>query len=322
MSEVSVRHVSGADVVATVSMERALRCVQRALRDGLDPARDLSRRIDVLDHGQLLYMPSHFGEFVGAKVSTLAPDNPARGLRRIHGIYLLMDALTLTPVAVIDGQALTALRTPAVSGAVADYLAPERIDHLVVFGSGPQARGHVDAMRVIRHVGEVSVVGRDARNSAALVDRLRAAGQAARLGSAHDVETAQVIICATSARTPLFNGAVVAPDSLVVAVGSHEPDAREIDSTMVARSTVVVEDREVALREAGDVIMAIQEGRCTASALIALVDILTGAVAVDRRRPRVFKSTGMPWEDLVVAAELYRAGHDELRPRATPSPST
>ena len=306
--------VSDADVFATISMERAIRAVQRDLLAGLNPAHDLSRVIDVLEHGQLLYMPSRFGEFVGAKVSTVAPLNPTRGLSRIQGIYVLMDAVTLAPVAVIDGQSLTALRTPAVSAAVADYLAPDRVDHLVVFGSGTQALGHVEAMRVIRDVGEVRVVARDPRRGAALVNRLLTTGQTARLGTKNDVVDAQVVICATTSRTPLFDGVNVLEDALVVAVGSHEPDAREIDSTTVSRSQVVVEDPVVALREAGDVIIAIQEGQFFASALIAMRDILTGVVTVDRTRPRIFKSSGMPWEDLVIAAEFYRARAETSRP--------
>ena len=299
--------VSGEDLLATLSMEQAVRAVQRDLLGGLDPARDLARVIDTLEHGQLLYMPSQFGPYVGAKVSTVAPLNPARGLERIHGIYVLFDAVTLVPILVLDGQALTALRTPAVSAAVADHLAPGQVDHLVVFGSGTQASGHVEAMRVIREVGTVSIVARDPRRSAALVDRLLAIGQPARLGTAADAADAQVIVCATTARTPLFNGGAVRDDALVVAVGSHEPDAREIDSTMLARAQVVVEDPGVALREAGDVIIAIGEGRFTGSALVAMRDIVTGTVQVEHSRPRIFKSSGMPWEDLVVAAELLRA---------------
>ncbi|MHB8335749.1 MAG: ornithine cyclodeaminase family protein [Acidimicrobiales bacterium] len=297
--------VSGEELFATLSMERAIRAIQRDLLAGLDPAHDLARVIDVLDHGQLLYMPSRFGEFVGAKVSTVAPANPANGLDRIHGVYVLFDAVTLAPVAMMDGQALTALRTPAVSAAVADHLAPEVVEHLVVFGSGTQAWGHVEAVRVIRDVTTVSVVARDPRRSADLVDRLVASGQPARLGSPSDVASAEVIVTATTARTPLFDGAAVPTDALVVAVGSHEPDVRELDATMIARSQVVVEDPAVALREAGDVIMAIGESRFAGPALVAMRDVLTGTVAVDRTRPRVFKSSGMPWEDLVVAAELH-----------------
>jgi len=292
---------------ALVDMGRAVRAIQRDLAAGLDPAQDFARSIVDLEHGQLLYMPSRFGDFVGAKVSTVAPENPAIGKNRIQGVYLLMDALTLEPVMLMDGHALTALRTPAVSAAIADYLAPTIVEHLVVFGSGTQAWGHVEAMRSIRDVGRVSIVARDEERSTTLVERLVCSGQEARVGVATDVRDAQVIICATTSRTPLFDGTMVLDDALAVAVGSHEPDARELDSSLVSRAQVVVEDPTVALREAGDLLIPISEGRFSESAMIAMRDIITGDVAVDRTRPRVFKSSGMPWQDLVVAVEIYRA---------------
>ncbi len=306
MSDARMAWVSGEELFGSVSMADAIRAIQHDLREGLDPGHDLARVIDVLDHGQLLYMPSRFGEFVGAKVSTVAPENPAKGLERIHGVYVLMDATTLVPVAFLDGQALTALRTPAVSAAAADFLAPERIDHLVVFGAGTQAWGHVAAMRAIRAIDTVSIVARDPGHRGALVERLVAEGVRARHGSPADVSSAQVIVCATTARTPLFDGATVLADACVIAVGSHEVDARELDGTMMGRAQVVVEDPEVALREAGDVVMAVAEGYVTGSTLVAMRDVVTGAVAVDHARPRIFKSTGMPWEDLVVAVACYR----------------
>jgi len=292
---------------ATVSMGRAVRAIQRDLAAGLDPARDLARSIVDLEHGQLLYMPSRFGDFVGAKVSTVAPKNPAMGRDRIQGVYLLMDALTLEPLMLMDGQALTALRTPAVSAAIADHLAPTVVEHLVVFGSGTQAWGHVEAMRSIRDVGRVSIVARDQGRSTTLVERLVSSGQEARVGDATDVRDAQVIICATTSRSPLFDGTMVLDDALAVAVGSHERDARELDSSLVSRAQVVVENPAVALREAGDLLIPISEGRFSESAMIAMRDIITGEVVVDRTRPRVFKSSGMPWQDLVVAVEIYRA---------------
>ncbi|MBW4077515.1 MAG: ornithine cyclodeaminase family protein [Acidobacteria bacterium] len=294
-------------MLEAVDMEHAIRAIQRDLVAGLDPAHDLSRSIIDLEHGQLLYMPSRFGDFVGAKVSTVAPLNSALGRPRIQGIYLLMDALTLGPLLLMDGRALTTLRTPAVSAAIADFLAPPIVKHLVVFGSGTQARGHVEAMRVIRDVGCVSVVARDHRRSAQFVEELVREGQDARVGNATDVHDAQIIVCATTARTPVLDGMIVPDDALAIAVGSHEPDARELDSHLVARSQVVVEDVTVAMREAGDLLIPASEGRFAASAMVPMRDIITGAVAVDRARPRVFKSSGMPWQDLVVAAEIYRS---------------
>ena len=303
------RWVSGDEMLATVPMGAAIRAVQRDLRAGLDPARDLARSIMDLDGGQLLYMPSQFGDFVGAKVSTVAPDNPAKGRDRIQGVYVLMDAATLGPIMLMDGRVLTALRTPAVSAAVADFLAPERVENLVVFGSGPQAEGHVEAMMSIREIAHVSIVARDRSRATSLVERLVASGRRAELASADTVRDAQVIVCATTSRTPLFDGTLVAHDSLVVAIGSHEPDAREVDSALVARAQLVVEDPSVALREAGDLLIPIGEGLVDEMSLIAMRDVVTGTTVVDRSRPRLFSSSGMPWEDLVVAAEIYRARH-------------
>jgi ornithine cyclodeaminase len=113
------------------------------------------------------------------------------------------------------------------------------------------------------------------------------------------VSAADVICCCTTAREPLFDGALVADHATVVAIGSHEPDAREVDDALARRATVVVESRASALREAGDVIAAaIPEGE-----LVTLADVVRDR-RIDGGRPRLFKSTGMAWEDAVVAAAL------------------
>lgn len=298
----------GADDVFALGFEGAVRAVQDALRGGVDPASDFHRGVLDVTNGQLLLMPSESRDFVGVKVATVAPGNAERGLERIQGTYLLMDAATLTPTALLDGAALTTLRTPAVSAAAADLLAPAATRHLVVFGSGPQALGHVQAIRAIRSIERVTVVGRNASRAQELVERLGVEGLDARVGTVHAVADAQVVVCATTARHPLFDGTLVADDACVVAVGSHEPGVRELDSALMGRAQVVVEDRAVALREAGDVIMAVDEGTLDPFSLVPMRDIVTGDLAVDRNRPRVFKSSGMSWEDLVVASAVVRSG--------------
>lgn len=117
------------------------------------------------------------------------------------------------------------------------------------------------------------------------------------------VAAADVICCCTTAREPLFEGGLVADHATVVAIGSHEPEARETDDALAARATVVVESRASALREAGDVIQAIAAGALSADELVTLADVVNGA-EVAKDRPRLFKSTGMSWEDAVVASRL------------------
>ena len=120
------------------------------------------------------------------------------------------------------------------------------------------------------------------------------------------VAAADVICCATTAREPLFDGSLVADHATVVAIGSHEPQAREVDDALVRRATVVVESRVSALREAGDVIGAVAAGALDEDSLVTLADVVCERVAVDFDRPRLFKSTGMAWEDAVVASALVR----------------
>ena len=303
--------LDAADVTRLLSPADAIAILESALVAGLDPASDPARTAVGLTHGQLLLMPSQAGDRVGVKVASVAPANPARGRPRIQAIYLLMDAETLSPLALLDGTAVTSLRTPALSAVAARHLARPDAARVVVFGTGPQAWGHVEALRAVRAVTDVVVVGRDPDRALAFAKRIEGTGVQAAPGDAGAVGDADVVVCATTAREPVFDGRLVRGSACVIAVGSHEPDARELDEDLMARAFVVVEDRTTALREAGDVVLAVGTGRLDPDDLVNLGAVVTGAVPPDR--PRVFKSVGMAWEDLVVSAEVHRrhlaAGH-------------
>lgn len=343
-------YLDAATVARLVPVADAVRILQDALRAGLDPERTPQRPVVELPAGQLLLMPAAAGRYAGVKAATVTPANPGRGLPRIQGTYLLFDGDTLTPLAVVDGIALTLLRTPAVSALAVRHLAEPDARELVVFGSGPQAWGHVLALREVRPVAGVTIVGRDRDRAETLAGRCRRLGLRAkalygerpppaepivegerRPGSpsgppldggrrsgprsdggvrqdvAEAVAGADLIACCTTARQPLFPGELVRDGVTVVAIGSHEPDARELDGELLARSTLVVEARSAALAEAGDVIQPIRHGTITTHHLAGnLADLVAGRVTVGAG-PRVFKGTGMAWEDLVVAAAAYEA---------------
>jgi ornithine cyclodeaminase/alanine dehydrogenase-like protein (mu-crystallin family) len=293
-------------ITSLLPMADAVAVIEDALKAGFDPATDPARTGVSTMHGELLLMPSEVGSRVGVKVASVSPDNPKNGLPRIQAVYVLMDARTMTPIAFLDGTALTSVRTPAVSAAAARALAVPNASRLVVFGAGPQALGHVQAMRCVRPIQQVVVVGRDQTRAQLLADRLDSTGLAARRGSPTDVADADIIVCATTAAAPVFDGRLVSNRAVIVAVGSHEPDHCELDSGLMGRSTVVVEDISTALREAGDVIQAIESGTLDRSALTNLADVVTGVIRPPTDRPRVFKSVGMAWQDLVSAAEVHR----------------
>lgn len=299
--------ISAADVARVMPYGAATDAIEQALRDTVDPAADPARTSVAMGAGELLLMPSHAGDFGGVKLASVAPDNPSRGLPRIQAVYVLIDTTTMTPVALVDGTALTTVRTPAVSAVAARQLAKDRIERLVVFGSGPQGGGHVEALGSIRDLGSVSIVGRDQAKAADLAARLGDRGFDATAGSADDVREADVVVCATTAETPLFDGSVLPEDACVLAIGAHLPTHRELDATLMGRSTVVIEDRATALREAGDVVLAAEDGTLDIDDTITLAALVRGEADVAAGRPAVFKGTGMSWQDLVVASAVYRA---------------
>ena len=130
-------YLDAATIERLVPVARAVRILEEALRDGLDPEETPLRPIVELPAGQLLLMPAAAGRYAGVKAVTIAPGNAERGLPRIQGTYLLLDGDTLSPLAAMDGVALTSLRTPAVSALAVTHLAEPEARTLVVFGTGP-----------------------------------------------------------------------------------------------------------------------------------------------------------------------------------------
>jgi ornithine cyclodeaminase/alanine dehydrogenase-like protein (mu-crystallin family) len=298
------------DVLSPVA---AVDAITNALLAGFDPSNDPARSVVPTNAGQFLLMPSEVGGSAGVKVATVAPGNPRVGLPRIQATYLLFDAATLSLRAVLDGTALTTLRTPAVSvAAIRPALDRYRATapRVVVFGAGPQAIGHVETLSAVlpHRLDDVAFVVRRAAAASPAASRL---GRVLAAGS-HDVitalATADIVVCATGAASPLFDSSALPRNAIVIAVGSHEPAARELDGAVFARAQVVVEDLATALREAGDVIMAIAEGALEPGSLLDMRSVVTGSVELHDEAPIVFKSTGMSWEDLIVAEAVVANG--------------
>ncbi|MFD5513419.1 ornithine cyclodeaminase family protein [Streptomyces sp. NPDC127051] len=301
-----------AETAALLTPAAAADALADVLRAGLDPESCPQRSaLAVPGGGELLLMPAAAGAYAGVKIAGVAPGNPALGLPRITGSYLLLDGPTLRPLALFDGAALTSLRTPAVSALALRYLAPAgRALRLVLFGAGPQAYGHLEAVREVRELAGAVVVGRDPGAAQRLAAHARALGVPARTGTPADVADADLVLCCTTARERLFDGRLVAPGATVVAVGSHEPDARETDTALVRRAVVYVESRAAALREAGDLLVPEAEGAIGPGHINGtLADLVAGRMPAAGAPgcPQLFKSVGMAWEDLAVAVAMYRA---------------
>lgn len=298
-----------AAAVNRLSPAAAVAAITATLESGFDPAADIPRGIIDLAHGQLLVMPTEASGYMGIKVASVAPGNPEQGLPRIQGSYLLYDSATLSLQAILDGTALTTLRTPAVSIAAVKPVLDRRPEpqHVVVFGAGPQAAGHIDTIAGVAPggVGSATFVLRRPERAG---DDVLTRGSVVGLGSEEAnlaLADADVVVCATSAREPLFDSSLLQPHAIAIAIGSHEVDARELDGALLGRASVIVESTVNSLREGGDVIMAIAEGHLAAEDLIPMRDVIAGAVELPNDRPVVFKSSGMSWQDLSVATAVF-----------------
>lgn len=300
--------IDAAALAQRVSMPDAIGAIADVLHGGFDPEQDLPRSIVDIPQGQLLLMPAAIDGMVGQKLVSVAPGNTAHGLERIQGIYVVLDGVTLAPVAVMDGTALTSLRTPAVSAAVVDVVADATARDLVIFGTGPQAVQHVRAIAAVRPLRSVHLIGRDPHRTAAAVAEARLLVPTAAIapGEIDDLAGADLIVCATTASEPLFPAEAVRADATVVAIGSHEAAKAELPATLLGRAQVIVESHRVAATEAGDVIRAVGAGAVRPEDLVTMHQVFTGGVSPATDRPRVIKTCGMGWQDLAVAARAIR----------------
>lgn len=316
----SLPYFDSTAVRAAVPWTTAIAALEHALLNGVDPEDDSPRLFSPAPNGEFLLMPASGQRYSGIKALTVAPANPVRGLEKIQGVYILFDSDTLAPLATMDGNELTAIRTPATTlmavkhilasapgGARRSHESTER-KRVLVFGTGVQALNHLRAAHAVLPEGSFAVVGRRPERVTALIGQLATEGIEVRPGSQAEVPDADVVICATSSRMPLFDGGLVAPGAVVAAVGQHGLDAREVDAGLVLRSDVVVEGRASALREAGDLMPARSAEEWEAIRPANLLDLVKGEFERSPGKPCLYTGVGMSWEDLATAAVVYEGG--------------
>jgi ornithine cyclodeaminase len=266
--------------------------------------------------GFMVLMPAATPTALGIKLLGIFHGNPALGKDAHQGVVLLLDPATGEPRAVVDASAITAVRTAAVSAVATDVLARPDATCLTVFGTGVQARWHVPAIAAVRRLAEVRVVGRDAARTAVFASALSDhCGLTVRpyTDPRPALAGADIVVTATTATTPVLRYAWLAPGTHVNAVGACAPTARELDTETVARARLVVDRRESALTEAGDLIIARAEVGLGADHIAAeLGEVLTGAVPGrrDTTELTVFESLGLAVQDLAAAGYVHeRALH-------------
>ena len=267
------------------------------------------------DGGVTLFMPAYIrssGAFAEKVVSVYA-GNRERGLPGVHALVTVFDPTTGAPIALLDGGALTELRTGAVTGLAADLLSPRDARVLTIFGAGAEAPSQIEAVLAVREIEEVRILSRS-DSAARLAERLAAADSRRRYSATSAVEdavrSADIVVTVTTSSEPVFDGAWLRDGSFTAAVGAFRPETREVDTRLVRRSAVVVDQRAAAQEEAGDLIIPASAGDWSWDEMYGeLGAIAAGALPPpDLTRPVLFKSCGLAVEDAAAAqAALARA---------------
>lgn len=265
--------------------------------------------------GVSLVMSSHVDasdlseQALSVKVVSLFDGNSQRGLARIQATVLLIEPDTGRLDALLDGASLTAIRTAAASGAATDLLSRPESRTLAILGAGVQARAHVEAVRAVRSIETVKVYGPTRAKVDALIREFEGRPEVAvrfvAAGSASEAVTGADIVCATTtSRFPVFHDHDLLPGAHVNAVGSFKPEAAEVPPETIVRARVVVDSREAAWIEAGDLIQPFRSGLIQEDHVAAeLGEIVLGVRSgrTDDHQITVFKSVGIAVQDAFAA---------------------
>jgi alanine dehydrogenase len=273
------------------AVEQAL----RALSAG-EVAQPVRVMVPVAGHGGFLgSMPAYAGGQLGAKLVTFFPNN--RGIPTHHALVVLFKPETGEPLAVMDGRLITEMRTAAVSAAATNALARRDSAVLGILGSGVQAHSHLEALRLVRDFREVRVWS--PRNARQFAERF---GVQLVPSAEEALRGADVVLVATTSRTPVLKGEWLAPGMHVNAVGAPRPDWRELDDAVMRRTKLYVEQREAAMRESGDVIAG-------GNIFAEIGEVFAGKKAGRESAEEItlFKSVGVAVEDLASAELVYRS---------------
>lgn len=272
-----MRYLDAEATREALSMRDAIEAMERAFTGRAEaPLRSVV--------GPSLVMPGTLDDLMAVKVVSVVPGNPV-GLVVVFGD----DG---SPLGIVDGPTLTAIRTGAVAGLATHLLARTDSAVLAMLGAGAMGYDQVEGVRAVRPIERVLVWSRDIENARSLAERV---GGEAVPDATTAVSAADVVSCATPATTPLFDEGAVERGTHINAVGAFTPEMAELSAGVLNRAFVVVDDVDAAAAEAGDLIRAARTPDAT------LRQLLEGDMSVAEHDLTVFKSVGIAAQDVAAA---------------------
>jgi len=295
-----------------LTMERCIKAVKDAMIALTEqtvsvPPRVITPLMDELGYFGLMPGSASFPAFFGAKVVSLFPQNPAKGLPAIQGFVCLFDNNTGAPYALVEGASVTAIRTAAASGLATDLLArPESKTH-AIFGTGVQAKVHAEAIKTVRPDLEKTIIwGRDPEKARQVSDQISIELEIETEATSDPEAAAEcdIISTVTGSSEPILKGAWLRPGTHINLVGAHSQSTREADSEVITKSQVYVDLMESAKNEAGDLLIPVSEGIFSLDNIIGEIGSLARGKIEGRGSAEeitCYKSLGVVAQDLFAA---------------------
>jgi ornithine cyclodeaminase/alanine dehydrogenase len=305
------------DIRRVLTMGDAISAVEDAFRELSSGAAVMPTRIGLSipeKDGWMGAMPAYLGRTnaLVTKIVTSYGGNPSKhNLPTVMAIIVLNNPETGKPEAVLEGGFITAVRTGAASGVATKYLARKDARVVGIFGAGTQARTQLEAIREVRDVRSAivyDIIKERAERFAEEMSSSLGIGISAVGSPERALEGSDVVVTASTSKTPVFDGDNLKEGTHINAIGSFTPDARELDDSTVRRSKIVVDSLQAALAEAGDIVIPMRSGAIQRSQIYAeLGEIVAGIKPgrTDDREITVFKSVGLAVQDAAAARLAY-----------------
>lgn len=324
MKEHKVLLLSSLDILNLCPMAEAIEVVREAFILASENRVEVPPRIHLdvpKSKGTSLVMPSYLPdrEKLGVKIINLYEENPLKGLPFSHALMLIFEASTGQPLGVLEAGTLTALRTGASCGLATGLLSRPESQKLALFGAGFQARFQLEAVAAVRRLEEVMVFDQDKSRAEKFAQEMSVrTGIKIRVADSADeaVSQADIISTATTSKSPVFPDSQLKPGVHINAIGSYKPNEREIPSETVSRARVFVDKKDMALEEAGDLIIPMKEGLFSPDKIVAEI----GEVASGKKPGRLtaeeitfFKTVGIAAQDIVLGSRILEKAAREGR---------
>lgn len=315
-----MKQVSYDEVIEQLSFKESIQVMKDCFNDhenGTIAQRE--RMVEILPDGKdknvFALMPAYLGEkrYFGAKIITAFPDNHSSNLPSHVGEVMLFDSQNGLPVALINANAITWIRTAAVSALATNFLAKEDSSILTLLGTGQQASSHLEAILCVRPIKVVRVYDLNQKAAAAFIERMQANHPELEFINSNNlreaVEHSDIVCTLTPSKEAFLEADFISEGTHINAIGTFTPTTRELKSELMVKGKVYVDDYEAALKESGDLLIPIAEGLMKEENIVgSLGELVTDKVAgrANIEEITIFDAVGLAVEDLCCAEYIYK----------------